>query len=389
MMIVIFGDLFTFPDGSAATNRVYTYAKGFVENGINVHVICSMSYYSDNKNGVVDGIHYYIPFTPKQRSSSFFQRRWQNMIKYVRTFIYVRRLKKDNNIIAINNWSNLLITQLFGYILAKMCNAKLVVETSEHPLRDFQGGFFKRLQGNVKFLIETYISDGIICISHHLINFYRSKGIADKKLFLVPSTVDPNRFNRVSAKPFEHRYVGYFGSLTFDRDHIHILVQAFAIFCKKHPDVHIILGGFSSDTEKGKLVSLIEQLDLVQRVHILGYLKREDIANYVANADLLVMVRSNDPHTQVSYPSKLTEFLASSRPVISVNVGEIPLYMKDEEEVFLVAPGDVDALAGRMDYVFNNYDHALDVGKRGRKLTETIFNYQYQAKRMIDYILAR
>jgi len=40
MSIVIFGDIFTFPDGGAATNRVYTYAKGFTENGIKTHVIC-------------------------------------------------------------------------------------------------------------------------------------------------------------------------------------------------------------------------------------------------------------------------------------------------------------------------------------------------------------
>jgi hypothetical protein len=40
MSIVIYGDVFTFPECSAATNRVYTYAKGFIENGISVHVIC-------------------------------------------------------------------------------------------------------------------------------------------------------------------------------------------------------------------------------------------------------------------------------------------------------------------------------------------------------------
>jgi hypothetical protein len=39
MSVVIFGDVFTFPEGNAATNRVYTYAKGFIENGIDVHVI--------------------------------------------------------------------------------------------------------------------------------------------------------------------------------------------------------------------------------------------------------------------------------------------------------------------------------------------------------------
>jgi hypothetical protein len=34
MAIVIFGDNFSFPEGDASTNRVYTYARGISENGI-------------------------------------------------------------------------------------------------------------------------------------------------------------------------------------------------------------------------------------------------------------------------------------------------------------------------------------------------------------------
>ena len=34
MTCIIFGDAFTFPDGDASTNRVYTYARGFLEHGL-------------------------------------------------------------------------------------------------------------------------------------------------------------------------------------------------------------------------------------------------------------------------------------------------------------------------------------------------------------------
>ena len=40
MSVVIIGDMFSFPEGDAATNRVLTFAKGFLENGQKVHVIC-------------------------------------------------------------------------------------------------------------------------------------------------------------------------------------------------------------------------------------------------------------------------------------------------------------------------------------------------------------
>jgi hypothetical protein len=52
MTIIIFGDLFSFPEGHAATNRIYTYAKGLQENGVNVTVICFSNDYLDQPNGV-------------------------------------------------------------------------------------------------------------------------------------------------------------------------------------------------------------------------------------------------------------------------------------------------------------------------------------------------
>ncbi len=56
MSIVIFGDNFSFPEGNAATNRIYTYAKGFVENGIDVFIICNRNDYVTNGNGTLDSI---------------------------------------------------------------------------------------------------------------------------------------------------------------------------------------------------------------------------------------------------------------------------------------------------------------------------------------------
>jgi len=74
MSIVIFGDLFSFPAGGAATNRVHCYAKGFLENNNDVSVVCFLSTYNGNHNGQVDGIKYYYPWEEKERSKYFLVR---------------------------------------------------------------------------------------------------------------------------------------------------------------------------------------------------------------------------------------------------------------------------------------------------------------------------
>lgn len=386
MSIVIFGDLFTFPDGGAATNRVYTYAKGFLENGINVHVISFSNQYSNEFAGNINGINYYHPFSQKKRNSSFIIRRFQNLLKYRNSYRLIRKINKADSIIAINSWSNLMSTHLFARFLANISHSKLLIECSEHPLRYYESNIIKKVMGRTKFVIETSIADGILCISHFLVDFHKQKGVDNKKLFLIPSTVDPRRFDNTGLPPVSFPFIGYFGSLTFNRDNVDLLIKAFAQLGEEHHQSHLVLGGFCTKQERQQILNLISELKVENKVHLLGFLSRDEIIQYISSAQLLVMVRSNDIHTQASYPSKLTEFLASGRPVISVNVGEISLYLKDGEEVFLVEPGSIQALKEKMEYVLNNYTFAQEVAQKGKKLTETSFNYKYQAKRMIDFI---
>lgn len=386
MSIVIFGDLFSFPDGKAATNRVYTYAKGFIENGVDVHVICFNNDYIDEPNGTVDGMYYYNPFGQKVRSRNFFVRRYQKLKKYSNTYSVFKKINKESKIIAINRWSDTLLTQVFAWILSRIFRTIIITECNEHPLRYVKNDFFSRKKGNIIFYLDSWLSDGILCISRYLIDFHIKRSIKPEKLFLVPSTVDPGRFNNKSQKPIEGFYIGYFGSLTFRRDNIDLLINAFSVFSKHHPDVCLALGGFCTEQELLKIRKLIEELQINDKVKIIQYLTRNQIVQYISNADVLVMVRAKDMESDASYPSKLAEFLATGKPVISVNVGEVSDYLKDGENSFLIEPGNVVELVNKLEYIFSNYEQAKEVGRKGKLLTAEAFNYSHQAKRIIGFI---
>jgi glycosyltransferase involved in cell wall biosynthesis len=388
MNVVIFGDRFSFPDGSAATNRVYTYARGLIENGINVNVVCFESRYNSAGNGQINMINYYHPFGQIERSKYFVVRRYYKFLKYFKTVSLLRSLNKKDKTIAIYIYTNLLLTHLFSWFLAKITDSKLIIEGNEHPLRHFQANTYRKAIGLLKFYIESYCCDAIFCISHFLIDFHKSKGISGKKLFLVPSTVDPARFYQANQQLQEQPYIGYFGGLTFYRDNVDLLIKAFARVSKKNDEVILVLGGFCSDDEQKQITGLISELNIQSKVKLLGYIEREEVTRYIVNAKMLVMVRSNNLEAKASYPSKLSEFLASSKPVISVNVGEIPLYITDGVNAFLVEPENVDALANKIEYVLSNYEMAKEVGLRGKGLTDTVFNYNYQGKRMIEHIFS-
>jgi|WetSurMetagenome_2_1015567.scaffolds.fasta_scaffold82405_2 glycosyltransferase involved in cell wall biosynthesis len=386
MSIIIFGDLFSFPEGNAATNRVHTYAKGFIEHGVSTHVICFANEYRTLNNGDYDGIKYYYPFDQTSRNKYFVIRRFQKLRKYINTITLMKKINSANKIIAINIWTNSLTTHIFAYFLSCKLGTKLLIECSEHPLRNYQKNYFVEIIGHIKLYIESRLNDGILCISNYLINFYRNHGIKENKLLLIPSTVDSNRFLNNSPKPFPFRYIGYFGSLTIKRDNVDSLIKAFAQIAIKHTDIFLILGGFCSEQEKKQIQKLIMEFEINSQVNLLNYLSRQEIIRYMQHSDILVMMRTDDLEAQASYPSKLAEYLATSKPVISVKVGEITDFLTDGVNAFLVEPADINGLAEKLDFVLNNYQSSCKIGERGRRLADTIFNYKVQTKNILNFL---
>ena len=386
MSLLIFGDMFTFPEGNAATNRIYTFAKGFNENNLRVHVVCFGIEYTTDGEGTLNGIHYHHPFGQERRNKYFIIRRFQKFLKYFKTYRLIRKINNHEKITAIIILTNLFLTHLFAWFLSRLFKTKLIIECSEHPLRHFQKGPLNKKQGELKFFLESNLSDGIFCISRFLVDFHRNHGIDGRKLLLVPSTVDPSRFIQTAERPFPFDYIGYFGNITFVRDNVDLLINGFGRICGNHPEIHLVLGGFCSADMKRQMEELITRLNISNRVTLLEYLKREEIINYISNACVLVMVRSQDMQSQASYPSKLTEYLTTGKPVITVNVGEISDFITDKVNAYLVEPGNVTALAEKLEFVLDNYGEALHVGMKGKELTNDVFNYNYQASRMIGFI---
>ena len=384
MSIIIFGDTISFPEGNAATNRVHTYAKGFVENDINVHVICFANDYQDDLDGIINKIRYYHPYGQTKRNNYFLIRRWFKFVKYINVIRLLKEINKNDKILIINVWTESLLTHIFTFILAKIFKTKIILERSENPLRDTNTNYLSQINGYLKVTFEKKWYDGIICISRYLIDFYKIRGADPKKLFLIPSTVDPDRFISTGEKLLQFKYIGYFGSLTFERDNLDLLIKAFKEIVTLHPDIHLLLGGFCSDASRNQIKKLVAELNIENKVHLLQYLSRTEIINYISNSEILIMVRKNDLKAQASYPSKLTEYLTTSVPVITVKVGEIEDYLSDGINVFMVEPENCDALIDKIDFVLNNYELAKSIAIKGKELTNTVFNYNFQAKRLIE-----
>jgi glycosyltransferase involved in cell wall biosynthesis len=386
MSYIIIGNVFTFPEGNASTNRVYTYAKGFAEIGINTHVVTVGDDYQKQKTGEIEGIKFFNSFKPDSRNSNFFLRNIPKFFKYFRAIQYVRELNKKDSVSVIIVYTKLLRVHILSYLLARFLGAKLVIENSEHPLRYYRNGIVNKFIGEYRLFVELHTFDAILLITNILVDFYKPRIRDHRKILLVPSTVDPSRFAFPKSNILPYEYIGYFGFLNFHRDRLDLLLDAFKALTINHPDIHLVMGGATSPEDRALIKRKIEEIEMQDKVLLLNYLGREEITKYIVNAKVLVMVRSNHPDTNASYPSKLTEYLSTGNPVISVNVGEISIYLTDMVNAYLVNPNNPNEIGDKLMYILNNYSLALEVGKRGQQLTHEIFNYAVQSKRIVNFV---
>jgi glycosyltransferase involved in cell wall biosynthesis len=271
--------------------------------------------------------------------------------------------------------------------LARNFKVKLIIDSSEHPLRNCIDNKISQYIGRQRLALERGLYDGIFCISNYLIDFYRTNGFAESKLFLVPSTVDTGRFNIMYDSPLKYDYIAYCGSLTILKDGVNVLIESFSKISEKHPGINLVLIGTGDTREEEMMIkNLVHSLHLESRIIFLGLLPRTEIPPYLINAKILALARPKSKVADAGFPSKLTEYLSTGNPIVVTRVGEIPYYLKDKEHAFLTEPDNVNDFADKLDFVLDNFDLAKQVGAKGKELTTTTFNYNFQAKRMLTFI---
>ncbi len=384
---IIIGDSFTFPEGNAATNRVYTYAKGFTNNGIRVHVICFRNDYLPEHHGEKEGIMFYHPFAQSVRSRWFIVRRWNNLLKYYNTFRIIAAIKNEYDIGLIMAYTIRLYTHTFASILAMFSSSTYVLERSEHPFKSYKWKLHESIAGKIRVISEIKLSDCIFCISDYLLEFYKKRGASENRLFKVPSTVDPDRFSGAFQRQLAQKYICYSGSLTLLKDGVDILIRSFSRIVPDFPDIQLVLVG-KTDTAQDEIYlrQLISDLKVESKVLLTGKVQRDIVPSYICNAEVLVLARPQSIVADAGFPSKVSEYLSTGIPVVVTKVGEIPQYLTDNENAFLAEPDSVEIFANKLTEVLCNYSHAKEVGAKGRLIALNEFNYLYQAKRILQFL---
>lgn len=379
MKVVFFGTDFTIFGSNAATNLLYAFASGFNELACKPILITMANEYA-NPKGRLGEIEYYIPFEQTIRENSFFKRNFQKILKYSNVWRFIQQNTRKEEATILICFTASFYIKWYAYLLRKLFFRHSFIFMVEHPLRDKKNPS-KVLYSFHKFINSAFF-DGQIFISEGLKKYFKTK----KKNIVVPSMVLSGRFNRSQRKPYNFDYIAYCGTISRRKDGVDTLIIGFGKICSKFPLIKLLLiGDFADTVEKSSIKILIKELNLMERVVFTGQIEKDNMPFYLNNAQILALARPTNLQSETGFPTKLPEYLATGRPVVVTKVGDIPNYL-NEENAYMVDANDADVISDAFEEILSNYEKALERGKKGRLLAETVFNPQFQARRVIDFI---
>ena len=77
------------------------------------------------------------------------------------------------------------------------------------------------------------------------------------------------------------------------------------------------------------------------------------------------------------------------KPVLATDVGDIKMYFKNRETLFLAEPDNSQSIATAIISILSNPDLALRVGRAGREAACSHFHYSPQCEKIARFIADR
>ncbi len=392
----------SFPYGSAAANRLLSYALEIAKLGHEVQVISLVTYdqpfTDDEREDLIrrSAITYkgidvqYVSgtvFWPRVKGKKV-RKLWLYLMGILKARSLLNKRKGDYTSVMMLTSS---ILQHFWFSrIAKRNNAKLVVERAELPsIEQKKSRYEKSFKGRLLISLTKKAfkkPDAWILETQHLVDYYIPLGKPNCPYLVVPMTVDIAKYSEPikTFSPYSP-YIAYCGNMS-EADGISILIKAFGMVADKFPSYKLVLAGDSSAVPAQK--QLVADMGLGNRVVFLGRIESETVPQFLKNASFLVLASPTSVRSTTTMPCKVGEYLCTGNPVVVTNLGEIPKYLSDGVSAFLPEADSSEKFAMGLEKAMNTDRNTLEsIGSEGYKVAEANFNSSVQAKRIVDFLI--
>lgn len=387
------------PDLGGSTTRASNVARGLAENGVDVIVVTAFPHYPHGKipeeyrwkpftREYCDGVDVIRTFMVPLGSKGVLFR----MLTFV-TFIFssLIGLLLVDGVEAVWAANKDIFVLLPGLIYKTRFKCPLIFNVDDLSLKTAsnlkvmkEGGFFYRLAEFFTRFFYRFV-DAVTPISPGYFDSISRFGVAPEDIYLVRSGVNLDIFKEksLSGSVFRVAYSGSF-SIAYDFEQV---VRAAELL--SGCEIEFILQG------KGETVDDIKQLireRCLSNVRVLDcILSREEVADFLGAADVLLLPLKDFGVPYLGISSKLYEYQALGKPIICCSHGSSADLVRDTGSGLIVAPGDHEGLAEAVRFLHDNPLEAERMGRSGREYVERHVGVErigVEMKQVLEQVIA-
>lgn len=242
--------------------------------------------------------------------------------------------------------------EVFAAFIPKLTGARIILDIHD-IVPEFYASKFAVKQSSIGFEALIVVERAAIAFADHVIisnHIWKkrlvSRSVKENKCTVILNLPDQTTFYRRHSKKHnsDKFTLMYPGTLSWHQG-VDIAVKAFAKIADSAPNAVFLIYG--NGPQRKQLEKLVRDLRLVDRVFIMGLRAIEEIAEIMAEADLGIVPKRNDPFGGEAFSTKILEFMSLGIPVL-VSETKIDRFYFNDSLVKFFSPEDEDDLARAM-----------------------------------------
>jgi glycosyltransferase involved in cell wall biosynthesis len=221
--------------------------------------------------------------------------------------------------------------------------------------------------------------DCVVCVSDGQAQRVRRAGVPRSSIRVIRNSIRTARFDAVDPQgrarllslfPSSPRLVvGAAGRLSPEKGHDNF-IRAVASIAARDASVGFVI--FGDGPLREALQAQVQQVGLERNVVLAGH--RGDLDALTPHLDVSVLASYTE-----GLPNVVLEAMAAGVPVVATAVGGTPEVVDDGVTGHLVAAGDSEALAGRIQDLLGSDSRRREMGTRGQARVREHFTFDAQA----------
>lgn len=351
-----------FPSNNPSAKRVKCYCKGLNYYGVETEIL-TISQKGNPEE--CEGLLYRK--IGKGHNGSIFSKIRALLYNLRELRLYIKSNAKVDDIIYL--YSDGHIVGYLPYILGK--TRKYVRELCEIPF--YSDHILAKIQRWFYFRIPFLKYDGIVAISQSLQEIALRHKSNKARIVKIPIIVDNRKHMKIEDNEESLSMIFHSGSHTEAKDGFLGMISSIGIV-KERYNINVDFYCTGSEPSSDEYKSLVKKYSLANNIRFLGYISEEDLFNWQRKSKLFIINKYDSFQNRFCFATKLGEYLAVGRPVITTNIGEAMHYLSDGKNAIVVKAGDPNIIAEKIADVFNNPLKYKKVGSCGRNLALNEFD---------------